>query len=127
MGFSKLLDAWLNLILSEDFLDRVFSIVYLIVKDVPTRRFGKQSGSGEEEDRVDLHDDDWQSPCPFVVLCQVVSEDDVDNKCHIETQDIGLEFFSKGGPAGIVFGEFRRVDWYHRIDATLEMSDLVEQ
>ncbi len=55
---------------------------------------------------------------PLVLLSKAVGYSEVDGKCHVEAEDIGLEFLSQGFPSTSLLVELRRIHRYNSVDAT---------
>ena len=118
VGFDHGVEKVVGLFFAEDVDQTVLCFVIVAVENVPSRGLWEPGDHSEEEDWVDVHDDDGETPCPLVIFTQDVGQDDIDDEGHVQSKNVGLEFLGQCCASGFVGGEFGTVDRDYCVNST---------
>lgn len=82
----------------------------------PTRALGQSANDQKQHERISLHHDNRDPPCPLVRLAERVCDPEVDTKGHVESKNVHLELLREGLAPGIVAAQLAAIHWNHRVD-----------
>ena len=117
-SFCELLESIVHFFFAKDCSYRFLGFVVLFMKNVPPGRLRELCDDCEEYDWIYLHGEDRYPPGPLVLLSEVVGEDEIEDECHIETEDVGLELLCERHAARVVFLRFGGVNGDHGVSTT---------